>query len=150
MLKGSRIKEMARRFKLLYPHKNVRKIIKDRGILVLPLEKYYCTDGAFLNLSKLTVIYINDRIEDEDELRLLYLHEIAHIILHQGVNTLELRKFLPHFVEKHEKEADLFVAEYLLDDDIFEKYHGIGFDKIAQEERVSLKFVELKYENRNR
>lgn len=150
MLKGSYIKEMARRFKLLYPDKDVRKIIKDRGILVLPLDKYLSSDGVSLSLTNLTCIYINDKIENEYELRLLYLHEIAHIILHPGISALELRKYLPHFVEKHEKEADLFVAEYLLDDDIFEKYHEVSFKDIAREEHVSLKLVDLKFKNLNK
>lgn len=141
---------MARRFRLLYPHKNVSKIIKDRGLIVCYLDDYLIPDGAFLKLSKVTSIYINNRVDNEYELRLLYFHEIAHTILHPEISTLELRKYLPHFVEKYEKEANLFVAEYLLDDNVFEKHYGVPFTEIAQKECVTLQLVELKFNNLNK
>lgn len=147
MRKGNRIKELARRFKLLYPEKNIKHILKEEGIEVCYLDENIVSDGAFLNLTSLTTIFINSKIEDEYKLRLLLFHELFHTKLHPEINTMQLRKLLPHFVEKYEKEANLLTAEYLLDDNVFEKYSGYSLEYIAKEEHVSLKLVKLKLEN---
>jgi len=55
-----------------------------------------------------------------------------------------------YFKDKLEKQANLFAAELLLDDNIFSNYYNYSLEYISKCECVSSKFVQYKFENFSR
>ena len=60
---------------------------------------------------------------------------------------IQLKRTNPLSLTKYENEAQIFAAEFLLDDDILEKYPDKTIFDIAREEYVSVELVKLKIAN---
>ncbi len=101
---------------------------------------------AYEKFEGIQYIYINTKLCDFER-RMTLAHELGHSILHPDVDTFELKKVAPHFLAKYENEANIFAAEFLLGDDILEKYPCESIYDIAREECVSVDLVKLKLSN---
>ena len=74
-------------------------------------------------------------------------HELGHVYVHPNINTFKIHEIDPVWVKHLELEADTFASEYLLDDDIFEKYIDLSFEQLASELGISTHLVMLKFNN---
>ena len=74
-------------------------------------------------------------------------HELGHVYVHPNFNTFKIHEIDPVWVKHLELEADTFASEYLLDDDIFEKYIDLSFEQLASELGISTHLVMLKFNN---
>ena len=74
-------------------------------------------------------------------------HELGHVYIHPNINTFKIHEIDPVWVKHLELEADTFASEYLLDDDIFEKYIDLSFEQLSSELGVSTHLVMLKFNN---
>ena len=74
-------------------------------------------------------------------------HELGHVYIHPNINTFKIHEIDPVWVKHLELEADTFASEYLLDDDIFEKYIDLSFEQLSSELGVSAHLVMLKFNN---
>lgn len=146
MISCTVIKEKVRKLKIIHGNHTVMEVIKFKNIVVCYLDENCDSSGAYKQYTDVQVIFINPKLNDYER-RITYAHELGHAILHPDINTLDLNKYAPHFVKKFEKEADIFAAEFLLDNSIFERYHGCSEYEIAQREGVSVDYVRLKYNN---
>lgn len=88
---NNNIKNTVKRLKILYNNMSIKEILKERGIVVIPIS---CS-----NIS----------------------HELGHSILHPDVDTYELKAGNQYyFLNRYENQADLFTAEFLLPDTIID------------------------------
>ncbi len=155
------IKEKVRRLKYCFDTNNPIDLIKELGIISYILDddelKYHIDNdddyyneetinGCYFETDGLKFIFINSKL-NEQERKITYAHELGHSILHPDLNTLYFFKYTNSKVFRYENEADIFSAELLLDDDIFEKYKDVSIYEIAMYENVSTDLVELKYKN---
>ena len=74
-------------------------------------------------------------------------HELGHVYVHPNINTFKIHEIDPVWVKHLELEADTFASEYLLDDDIFEKYIDLSFEQLSSELGVSTHLFMLKFNN---
>lgn len=146
MCRGNRIKKIAKLIKNTYEDYTVLDIIQSRHILVCPVNKGFTSKGAYERLNGIQFIYINTELS-EYERHMTLLHELAHAILHPDISTLYLAKHDKVALAKYEKEADIFAAEFLLDDDIKEKLTENSISDVAKDECVSEKLLQLKINN---
>lgn len=146
-----RIKEIVYRFKQIYGTNNPEEIIALRNInlenLTTDKEKELLQGACVRKLCN-TTIYINPDLDDCVR-RFTCAHELGHSVFHGHLDAYELAKNPLSVPKKYEIEADLFAAELLLDDNVFEVYHGVSFINIAQSECVPLHYVQLKFDNRD-
>lgn len=146
MCRGTRIREIVRKLKAFYKNETLLDIIHRRNIIICYLDENCISNGAYLKSKDTQYIFINTKLCDY-EARMTYAHELGHSILHPNVDTFVLKNTDPILLAKYENEAQIFAAEFLLDDDILYKYHGQSIFDIAREEYVSVELVKLKLIN---
>lgn len=90
------------------------------------------------------ILHINNRLNYYKR-KYVCGHELGHAILQPDIS-------ISFFIENplllqnvYEIEADTFVAELLLEDNILEKYEGFTIEQIAAAENVPKRLVELKF-----
>lgn len=144
-----RIKEIVRRIKLGHPNKTALEILQDMKVVI----GYFRTDmyqelpkGCYYKSKGIKVVLTHPDL-GEYELNLVYIHELAHCILHPNINTLLLEKYDPVYVEKVENEVDIFISEFLIDDDIIEEYPNFDIYAISGDKNIPINIVKLKGEN---
>ena len=146
--RGIRIKEIVRRLKIIYGDDTPLEIIKKRNIVLCYLDEKSISRGAYKKFLGTQFIYINTGL-NSFETRLTYAHELGHSILHPDVDTFKLKKTDPLSLTRYEKEANIFAAELLLEDDILYKHRGESIYDIAKKECVSVELIKLKINNLN-
>ncbi len=80
-------------------------------------------NGFFVKILKNYVIILNESCPHEFS-RFVLAHELGHIIIHGGTNSIDMRLNTNLCVEKHERQADCFAGCLLL------KYSGLCNDAI--------------------
>ena len=148
MSRGARIKEIVRRLKIIYGDDSPLEIIKKRNIVLCYLDEKSVSKGAYKKFLGTQFIYINTGLSFFEK-RLTYTHELGHSIIHPDVDTFELKRTDPISLTKYENEANLFAAEFLLEDDVLDKYPGESIYDIARKECVSVELLKLKISNLN-
>jgi Zn-dependent peptidase ImmA (M78 family) len=90
------------------------------------------------------ILHINSRLNDYER-KYICGHELGHAILQPDLS-------ISFFIENplliknvYEIEADTFVSELLLEDNILEKYEGFTIEQMAAAENVPKRLVELKF-----
>lgn len=104
--------------------------------------------GFFVNILDRPFIYLNSALPDEEK-RVILAHEIGHAILHSTQNSLYLRSATYLVVSRYELQADMFAAQLLLEDHLFDEVRS-GFDtleKISSYTAVPLSYVQLKWDS---
>ena len=96
------------------------RVCKEKGILVLPQSLGLEADaikGFYYTRRRIKTITINSDLPDVIQ-RIIVAHELGHACLHAGSGINEFHD-IGLFDESSikEKEANLFAAEFLLDDD---------------------------------
>ena len=125
------IKEKVRLVKLSHEGKSVIDIFRDLNFIVAYLDNNYPyinkTKGCNIKSNKLRAVLLNPNL-CENELIEVLTHELGHVYIHPNINTFKIHEIDPVWVKHLELEADTFASEYLLDDDIFEKYIDLSFE----------------------
>ena len=144
------IKEKVRLVKLSHEGKSIIEIFRDLNFIIAPLQYDYIyiniTKGCNLKSDKLKAVLLNPNL-CENELIEVLTHELGHVYVHPNINTFKIHEIDPVWVKHLELEADTFASEYLLDDDIFEKYIDLSFEQLASELGISTHLVMLKFNN---
>ncbi|MFC5652811.1 ImmA/IrrE family metallo-endopeptidase [Paenibacillus solisilvae] len=73
--------------------------------------------GYFNTYKRIKMIHINNQLS-ESEQRLTCSHELGHALLHPKVNTPFLRSNTLFSIDRIEREANEFVAELLIPDEL--------------------------------
>lgn len=140
------IKKRALDIKNKYNTNNPIEIIKSIGISFVPHPIADDINGLYQNEYDQPIIYINNNLSEEEQ-RLVAAHELGHYALHADINVNFINRKTLLVKDKYERQADIFAAELLLDDSIFEKYKGCTLQEISMGEGVYQKFVEHKFNN---
>ena len=144
------IKEKVRLVKLSHEGKSVIDIFRDLNFIVAYLDNNYPyinkTKGCNIKSNKLRAVLLNPNL-CENELIEVLTHELGHVYIHPNINTFKIHEIDPVWVKHLELEADTVASEYLLDDDIFEKYIDLSFEQLSSELGVSTHLVMLKFNN---
>lgn len=107
------------------------------------LNGYYIKEYGEYN------ICIDSNLSDE-EMTMVAAHELGHARLYKDQNILFILNNTYYSKDKLEKQANLFAAELLLDDNIFSNYYNYSLEYISKCECVSAKLVQYKFENFSR
>jgi len=140
------IKKTALDIKNKYRTNNPIEIINSIGISLVPHPLGDEINGVYQNEYDQPIIYINTDLSEEEQ-KLVAAHELGHYALHRDINIEFINSRTLLVKNKYERQADIFAAELLLDDGIFEKYKGCTLQEISIGECVYPKFVEYKYNN---
>lgn len=76
-------------------------------------------------------IYINSEL-DEQQQCLVCAHELAHHLLHRGLNRIFMDQSTYAVTQKYENEANLFALELLYSDENLQPYLSRGYDRAAE------------------
>nr|DAK72848.1 MAG TPA: IrrE protein [Caudoviricetes sp.]DAW63751.1 MAG TPA: IrrE protein [Caudoviricetes sp.] len=76
-------------------------------------------------------VFLNEDLE-ENEMRLVMAHELAHSIMHRKENCYFIRNKTLLLTSKMEIEANTFAAELLIPDELILENPGISADQIAR------------------
>lgn len=127
------------------------RICKSLGITVLyePMGSFASAcKGFFLSQSKKSSIVINSDMS-YDLQRIICAHELGHAILHKNMTGVKAFHDVGLFDEANsfEREANLFAAELLLDDDcVFEALNrDTTFFAVAASLRVPMELLDFKF-----
>lgn len=92
---------------------------------------------------KRRLIYINDEL-DEQQQRLVCAHELAHHLLHQGMNRIFMDQSTHIVTQKYENEANRFAVQLLYSDDDLQPYLLRGLECAAAFMGVSYELAEYR------
>lgn len=88
-------------------------ICEKMGIIMLEQELPRSVNGFTVTMNEIPFIVLN-RDLDYYAKRFTMAHELGHIVLHNGTNTLNLSMNTEFCVTKYEREADSFAAWLLI------------------------------------
>ena len=151
-MKGKKIKNLVSRLKYTYETEDPLEILCRYGVKVIgvDLEKdmeYF--EGAYISNEKLDMVLYNNALQHQYKKVVLW-HESGHVFRHGKCYTKSITKDILSVEGKYEKEADLFAAEALIDDDTFLdylKFYRYTDTQIASDLNIPVKYVRLKYQN---
>ncbi|MED9949689.1 MAG: ImmA/IrrE family metallo-endopeptidase [Roseburia faecis] len=87
--------------------------------------------GCYMFLKNHKCVFLNEDLE-ENEMRLVMAHELAHSIMHRKENCYFIRNKTLLLTSKMEIEANTFAAELLIPDELILENPGISADQIAR------------------
>lgn len=140
------IKQAAMNLKNKYKTNNPIDIINYLGISLVFFPLGDEVNGVYQNEFDQPIIYINTNLSKEEQ-KLVAAHELGHFVLHEHVNMKFISRRTLQVKDRYERQADIFAAEFLLDDSIFENYSECTLKEISMAECVYPKFVEHKFNN---
>ena len=88
-------------------------ICEKMGIITLEQELPERVNGFTVRMSGISFIVLNKSLEYYRK-RFTKAHELGHIVMHNGTNSLELSLNTGFCVSKYEREADSFAAWLLM------------------------------------
>lgn len=94
-------------------------ICEKMGIITLEQDLPSCVNGFTVQMNGISFIVLNESL-DRYRKRFTKAHELGHIVMHNGTNTVELSCNTDFIVTKYEREADSFAAWLLMLDEASE------------------------------
>ena len=118
-------------------------ICEGMGVTVVTHDLPACVNGFTVRMYEMPFIVLNSALND-DERRVTMAHELGHIVLHNGTNSIELSCNTSFCVSKYEREADCFAAFLLLQAELssFEGYECLTAEEVSKMTHVPQKMVE--------
>lgn len=101
--------------------------------------------GCYMFLKNHKCVFLNEDLE-ENEMRLVMAHELAHSIMHRKENCYFIRSKTLLLTSKMEIEANTFAAELLIPDELILENPGISADQIARIAGYDKKIMNFKSE----
>ncbi len=108
-------------------------------VITLEQELPSCVNGFTIEMYGIRFIVLNDTLDDDTK-RFTTAHELGHIVLHKGTNSLRLSCNTGFCVTKYEREADSFAAWLLLLSKLSELN---GRESITAEEAARIAHIPL-------
>ncbi len=87
--------------------------------------------GCYMFIKNHKCVFLNEDLE-ENEMRLVMAHELAHSIMHRKENCYFIRNKTLLLTSKIEIEANTFAAELLIPDELIFENPGVPIDQIAR------------------
>ncbi len=91
-------------------------------------------------------IYINFNLSSKRRI-IVCAHELGHAILHSKLNSTFLKEYTFLNINKYEKEANLFAAELIIDDELLQEYPNLTLNQISTAEDLPIELLELKFKD---
>ena len=119
--------------------------ILDITLVLHPLHE--SINGVYQVHDNYPVIYINSNLCYEERI-ITAAHELGHYFLHDGTNYFACSGLLGSYIkDKSERQAYIFAAELLIEDNVFEMYPEKSNSEIASDIGVhpwlfDFKFIE--------
>lgn len=101
--------------------------------------------GCYMFLKNHKCVFLNEDLE-ENEMRLVMAHELAHSIMHRKENCYFIRNKTLLLTSKMEIEANTFAAELLIPDELILENPGISADQLARIAGYDKKIMNFKSE----
>ena len=137
----SKVKEIISKYGTNNPFDIIE--ILDIDLVIYPLHD--SINGFFHMKDGYPVIYINSNLCYEEKL-MTASHELGHYFLHKGTNYFACSGFSGSYIkDKYERQAYVFAAELLIDDNIHEIYPGESDAQIASRIGVYHWLFDLKF-----
>lgn len=136
------IRNKVNRLVRFYKTRNPFEIIKGMNIILIfyPLEG---VRGFYQYFQRNNLIYIDERLP-EHEKKFVCAHELGHMFLHKGTNTVFMDTKTHFNTNQFEQEADLFAMDLLISDDILTEYSEYTNDQISRLTGYNEKLIELR------
>lgn len=93
----------------LYNNNDPEQLAESMGILVISCDLPETVEGFYHCFRGKPIIYLADRLPEQRR-RMVYGHELGHVVLHGDINSL----LLDESHARMEREADMFSAALLL------------------------------------
>lgn len=103
------VRELADKYQTADPE----ALCERMGIFVLEQELPYSVNGFTVRMNEIPFIVLNSGLGYYEK-RFTMAHELGHIVLHKGTNSLNLSCNTGFCVTKFEREADSFAAWLLM------------------------------------
>lgn len=100
--------------------------------------------GSYFYINRNKVIFLNSSLTDYEKI-LVLAHEIGHSILHKNRNCYFIKNKTLLLTSKIEKEANIFTAELLINDNLFLQYEGFTLTQIGCMENIPVELLKLKF-----
>lgn len=126
--------------------KDVYKLASDISLNIVTLESDLCYNfhAVYNNIGRVHFLFLNPLIPQEEE-KAIITHIIGYMILFNSPNPYYLFNFNNSNTFDMGQRANIFAAEYLIDDDIFIRALALGNDiAIANDLQVPVNFIEHK------
>ena len=91
-------------------------------IIRMPLEDVVA--GFYKLLKRRKYKFLNSDIDDDVFLRVVLAHEVGHAIMHPKENCAFMKSKTLLLTSRIEKQANIFAAFLLIDDDMLEEFYG--------------------------
>ena len=112
------------------------------GIAIVPLGQIA---GNYKLLKRKRWIFVNDNIPMDSPLfRVIVAHELGHALLHRKENCAFIKNRTFVLTSGIEKEANLFAAYLLIDDEMLQEYAGCTKDQFCNCTGYPKELIELR------
>lgn len=117
------------------------RIIKGMNVILVfaPLKE---VRGFYQYFQRNNIIYIDENLPEQEQ-RFVCAHELGHMLLHQGVNTVFMDTRTNLKTSRYEIEADKFAIELLLANSVCEDQECTK-KQLSRLTGYSKKFIELR------
>lgn len=139
-----RIKRLVTYYKRKYETNDPFKLADNLGILYQIGNLQH--EGSYMFLKNHRYIFLSNKLE-EPELRIVMSHEVGHAVLDPKENCYFIRNYTLQLTSKVERRANLFAAEWLIDDSLLFEYAGYTIGHIATCEGLNEELINLKFHN---
>jgi len=148
-LSGDYIRKAIKKLKKKYNTSSPSELAEclDITVIIQPLGNVW---GMYKYINRNKVIFINSLLS-EIERRFVLTHEIGHAVLHPRSSCYFINEHNYVSKIKSEYEANMFAAEFLIDDVSVDqvKLEGLSLDQLASSYYVPVEIMKLKFNNGN-
>jgi Zn-dependent peptidase ImmA (M78 family) len=146
-LTGDYIKKIINKLKKKYNTSSPYELAECLNITIItqPLGNVW---GMYKYIKKNKVIFINSALS-EFEKRFVLTHEIGHAVLHPRSSCYFINEHNYVSKIKSEYEANMFAAEFLIDDVTVDQFDldGFSLEQLAKSYYVPVEIMKLKFNN---
>lgn len=141
------IKEIVEGLKEIYNTTDPFTLCSELDIKIIETNLGENLLGFFQRIYGEEIIYLNNKIENEDEKKYVCFHELGHVICHPELSISFLDKTL-YITNKYENEADMFAAYFLIPEDPepFE-VERMTITQLSNRYSVPEKLIKLRFRN---
>lgn len=119
------------------------ELCEEMGIITVDHELPSCVNGFTVRVRDIPFIVLNSEL-NYYERRVTMAHELGHIVLHKGTNSVELSCNTSFCVSKYEREADCFAVCLLMQAELssFEGHECVTAEEVSQMTHIPMSMVE--------
>lgn len=136
------IKRLANTLAKKYQSRNPYEIIRGMNV-ILVFAPLIDVRGFYQYFQKNNIIYIDEHLPEHEQ-KFVCAHELGHMLMHRGENTvfMDTRTYLK--TTPHEAEADKFAIELLIPNEIILENWKSTIEQLSKITGYSEKLIRLK------